>query len=114
MRGSSMIDTEFLGGVPAWAKYIGTALGSGSIAFLALRQWLSKASLNRTVDEATEATIKRLQDMYTAERDRADALMRDRETMATKIGELEGKVDGLTRQVEMLTQYIRDLRGAKS
>lgn len=103
-----MNETEFLGNVPAWLKYLGTAVGSAGIAGLSLRQWLSQASVDRAANDANVATINRLQAQVITERDRADALMRDREALVREVGELRGEVTALREQVETLTTLVKN------
>ena len=99
---------------PNWAKWIG-ATGSAIVAaWLYFRQYLSSAKVDRVADDANIATILRLQDQLKTERERADALMRDRESMVAELGQLRGEVKALRDQVAMLTDSVHELRGAKA
>lgn len=100
-----------LSGIPDWLKWLGGVAGTVGAAALYLRQFLSKAKLERTADEADVHTILRLQAQLVVERDRADALMRDRESMVKEIGELKGEVRALRDQVAALLALVEDLRG---
>ena len=102
---------EFFDKLPEWLKWTGGVLGSLAAAGLYLRQYLSKAKVDRTANEVNAQTIERLFAQWVAERERADKLMREREAMARKIGELTGKVDALRMQVESLTMLVQTLKG---
>lgn len=106
-----MNEPDLLAGVPAWAKYLGTAVGSIAASALLLRQWLSGANVDRAANDANVQTIVRLQAQVVTERDRADRLMVEREAMVREIGELRGKVEVLSEQVETLTAMVRDMQG---
>ncbi len=103
---------EFFDNLPEWAKWVGSILGGIAAAGLYLRQYLSKAKVDRTVNEVNAQTIERLFAQWVAERERADKLMREREAMARKIGELTGKVDALRMQIESLTIACANVEGA--
>lgn len=94
---------EGLNGVPDWVKWIGGAGGALATGWLYLRQYLSRANVDRTADDANAATILRLQSELKGERERADALMRDRDAMVAELGQLRGEVQGLRDQVTLLT-----------
>jgi len=100
-----------LNDVPSWAKWIGGAGGAIVAAWLYFRQFLSSAKVDRAADDANVATILRLQDELKSDRERADALMRDRESMVAELGQLRGEVKALRDQVSMLTDLVRELRG---
>lgn len=102
-----MNETDLIGNIPTWMKYVASAAGGVGAALLFLRQWLSQAKVDRTANEANVETIVRLQAQVVVERDRADALMREREEMARKIGSLEGEVKGLRDQVDALSKQTQ-------
>lgn len=102
-----MNENDFLAGIPAWAKYTGGATGFVAAGVLWLRQWLSSAKVDRTIDAEAVQTIQRLQAQVESERQRADALMHEREAMATEIGQLRGEVASLRQQVETLVALIQ-------
>lgn len=108
-----MNEPDFLGNVPAWAKYLGTAVGSIAASALLLRQWLSGANVDRTANDANAQTIVRLQAQVVTERDRADRLMVERESMVKQIGELSGKVEVLSSQVDQLTELVKGITGGE-
>lgn len=101
-----MNESDLLANLPAWVKHVGAASGFIAAAAIWLRQYLSAAKVDRTVDEATTKTIERLESQLTAERARADELMHEREAMATEIGQLRGEVVGLRTQVDTLHKQI--------
>lgn len=104
-----MTENELLADLPAWLKYMGGAAGFIIAAVLALRQWLSSAGVSRAADAATQDIINTLQEQLTAERIRADELMREREAMAQEIGQLRGEVSALRSQVAEQGEQIRKL-----
>lgn len=106
-----MTESDFVAAIPTWLKYLASAGGGMGAALLFLRQWLSQAKVDRTANDANVATILRLQAERDAERERADAMMREREAMVAELGELRGKVETLSEQVETLTALVRDIRG---
>mgnify|MGYP001232339087 CR=1 FL=1 len=96
-----------------FAKVAGGIGGYVVAGFLVLRQWLSSAKVERAANDADVATITRLQTQLQderaradAERARADELMRERERMVTEIGELRGRVEILSSQVQHLTALV--------
>lgn len=106
-----MTEDAIVENFPTLMKYAGAGLGYVAAAALFLRQWLSQAKVDRTANDANAATILRLQAQLVTERDRADRLMIEREAMVKEIGELRGKVEVLSEQVETLTALVRDIRG---
>jgi HAMP domain-containing protein len=102
-----MNENDFLAGIPAWAKYAGGSTGFVAAGVLWLRQWLSSAKVDRTIDTEAVTTINRLREQVEVERKRADDLMHEREAMATEIGQLRGEVQALRSQVEMLVALIQ-------
>lgn len=107
-----MNENDLLAGIPAWAKYTGGATGFVAAGVLWLRQWLSSAKVDRTIDAEAVQTIQRLQSAVETERKRADDLMHEREAMATEIGQLRGEVKSLREQVEMLVAMIQQKQPA--
>jgi len=108
-----MNEPDLLDHVPTWAKYIVTAVGGGGASLLFLRQWLSQSNVDRTANDANAQTIIRLQAQVVTERDRADRLMVERESMVKQIGELSGKVEVLSSQVDQLTELVRGITGGE-
>ncbi len=106
-----MTEDQVLSNIPSWMKYVASAAGGVGAAMLFLRQWLSQAKVDRTANDANAATIIRLQAQVVVERDRADSLMREREAMVRELGELKGKVEILSDQVETLTDLVKQLKG---
>lgn len=100
-----------LAGIPGWLKWV--SMGGAGIAAGALFLWqyLSNAKVDRSVDGATVELIKNLQTQLVNEQGRADSLMREREAMATEIGQLRGEVHGLREQVRLLTEAVDRMRG---
>jgi hypothetical protein len=109
-----MNEPDLLDHVPTWAKYIVTAIAGSGASLLFLRQWLSQANVDRTANDSNAQTIIRLQAQVVTERDRADRLMVEREAMVKEIGELRGKVEVLSEQVERLTELVQGLKGVDS
>ena len=107
-----MNENDLLAGIPAWAKYVGGSTGFVAAGVLWLRQWLSSAKVDRTIDTEAVQTIQRLQAQVESERKRADDLMHEREAMATEIGSLRGEVAALRNQVEMLVKLIQQKQPA--
>lgn len=105
-----MNEDAFVENLPAVMKYTGAGLGYLVAGVLAMRAWLSQAKVDRTANDSNAATILRLQAQVVTERDRADRLMIEREAMVREIGELRGKVETLSEQVETLTALVRDIR----
>jgi hypothetical protein len=105
-------EDEFIKNFPTVMKYIGSGAGYLAAGVLFLRQWLSQAKVDRTANDSNAATINRLQAQVIVERDRADSLMREREAMVRELGELKGKVEVLSEQVETLTNLVKQLKGA--
>jgi len=93
-------------GMPSWLSWGGGAIAAIGAGAIYLRQYLSSAQVDRTANEANVATILRLQDELKAERERADALMKDREGMVARIAELGAEVKALRDQVETLTNML--------
>jgi hypothetical protein len=96
--------------IPDWLKWTGSAGAALVAAALYLRQYLSQSHVDRTADSANVATILRLQEELRNERERADTLMRDRESMIAELGQLRGEVQGLRDQVTLLTELVRSQR----
>jgi len=102
-----MNENDFLSSIPGWAKLAGGSVVGIGGGLLWLRQWLSSAKVDRSIDTEAVQTIQRLQAQVADERKRADDLMHEREAMATEIGQLRGEVTALRGQVEMLVAMIQ-------
>ena len=107
--------------LPAWVKFFITALGGGAasitVGFLALRQWLSSAKVDRKADAATINTIDTLQEQLADERKRNSELTSERDKLVGEIGQLRGEVAGLRAevasqklQIETLLRLVQGLR----
>ena len=97
--------------VPTWIKWIGGAGGTLAAGWLYFRQYLSSAQVDRAANDANVATILRLQDELKNERERANVLMRDRESMIAELGQLRGEVKALREQIAALNIAVGELRG---
>jgi len=107
-----MNDTDLLANAPAWLKYLGTAVGSAGIAGLTLRQWLSKASVERASDDAEINVIKTLQAERDAALKRADEAQAQLLAAVQEMGSLRAEIAGLRMQVESLTEQVHNLKTA--
>ncbi|MFV3288874.1 chemotaxis protein [Pseudomonas sp. NY11955] len=97
-----MDPTDLGPGTVTWLSGTGTVLLG---AFLWLRKWLSKDALERALDRADIAVIRRLTELLDIERNArreaqaaADQLAKERNELVLTVGRLQGRVMALTRQ----------------
>ena len=98
---------------PGTATWLG---GTGTIilgVFLWLRKWLSRDATDRAMDSADIGTVRRLNELLDSEREarklaevRADQFAQERNELIRSMGQLEGNIISLTRQVEQLTTQV--------
>ncbi|MBF8692369.1 chemotaxis protein [Pseudomonas fulva] len=98
---------------PGTATWLG---GTGTLilgVFLWLRKWLSKDATDRAMDSADIGTVRRLNELLDSEREarklaeaRADQFAQERNELIRSMGQLEGNIISLTRQVEQLTTQV--------
>ena len=105
-----MDPTDFGPGTATWLGGTGTIILGG---LLWLRKWLSKDATDRAMDNADIGTVRRLNELLDSEREarklaeaRADQFARERNELIRSMGQLEGNIISLTRQVEQLTTQV--------
>ncbi|MFK2915253.1 chemotaxis protein [Pseudomonas sp. 3HC3] len=98
-----MDPTDLGPGTVTWLGGTGTVLLG---AFLWLRKWLSRDAVDRAMDNAEIAVIRRLTELLDIERDarreaqaKADLLTKERNELVMTVGRLQGKVMVLTNQL---------------
>ncbi|HDS0929996.1 chemotaxis protein [Pseudomonas sp. CJQ_13] len=98
-----MDPTDLGPGTVTWLGGTGTVLLG---AFLWLRKWLSRDAVDRAMDNAEIAVIRRLTELLDIERDarreaqaKADLLTKERNELVMTVGRLQGKVMVLTSQL---------------
>lgn len=105
-----MDPTDFGPGTATWLGGTGTIILGG---LLWLRKWLSKDATDRAMDNADIGTVRRLNELLDSEREarklaeaRADQFAQERNELIRSMGQLEGNIISLTRQVEQLTTQV--------
>ncbi|HCN47064.1 MAG TPA: chemotaxis protein [Pseudomonas sp.] len=105
-----MDPTDLGPGTATWLGGTGTVLLGG---FLWLRKFLSKDAADRAMDNADIGTVRRLNELLDSEREarklaeaRADQFAQERNELTRSMGQLEGNILALTRQVEQLTTQV--------
>lgn len=105
-----MDPTDLGPGTATWLGGTGTVLLGG---FLWLRKFLSKDAADRAMDSADIGTVRRLNELLDSEREarklaesRADQFAQERNELTRSMGQLEGNILALTRQVEQLTTQV--------
>lgn len=98
-----MDPTDLGPGTVTWLGGTGTVLLG---AFLWLRKWLSRDAVDRAMDNAEIAVIRRLTELLDIERDarreaqaKADLLTKERNELVMTVGRVQGKVMVLTSQL---------------
>ncbi|WP_281212022.1 chemotaxis protein [Pseudomonas fulva] len=105
-----MDPTDLGPGTATWLGGTGTIILGG---LLWLRKWLSKDATDRAMDSADIGTVRRLNELLDSEREarklaeaRADQFAQERNELIRSMGQLEGNIISLTRQVEQLTTQV--------
>ena len=105
-----MDPTDLGPGTATWLGGTGTVLLGG---FLWLRKFLSKDAADRAMDNADIGTVRRLNELLDSEREarkaaeaRADQFAQERNELTRSMGQLEGNILALTRQVELLSEKV--------
>ncbi|HAB02631.1 MAG TPA: chemotaxis protein [Pseudomonas sp.] len=105
-----MDPTDLGPGTATWLGGTGTVLLGG---FLWLRKFLSKDAADRAMDNADIGTVRRLNELLDSEREarklaeaRTDQFAQERNELTRSMGQLEGNILALTRQVEQLTKQV--------
>lgn len=105
-----MDPTDLGPGTATWLGGTGTVLLGG---FLWLRKFLSKDAADRAMDNADIGTVRRLNELLDSEREarklaesRADQFAQERNELTRSMGQLEGNILALTRQVELLSMQV--------
>ncbi|WP_145279113.1 chemotaxis protein [Pseudomonas sp. URMO17WK12:I11] len=105
-----MDPTDFGPGTATWLGGTGTIILG---VFLWLRKWLSRDATDRAMDSADIGTVRRLNELLDSEREarklaevRADQFAQERNELIRSMGQLEGNIISLTRQVEQLTTQV--------
>jgi len=105
-----MDPTDLGPGTATWLTGTGAVVAGG---LLWLRRFLSKDAADRAMDNADIGTVRRLNELLDSEREarklaeaRADQFAQERNELTRSMGQLEGNILALTRQVEQLTKQV--------
>ena len=105
-----MDPTDLGPGTATWLGGTGTVLLGG---LLWLKKFLAKEATERAMDNADIGTVRRLNELLDSEREarklaevRADQFAQERNELTRSIGQLEGNILALTRQVEQLSEKV--------
>ncbi|PYE79450.1 hypothetical protein [Xylophilus ampelinus] len=111
------MDVPELNGLPGGPMgAIGMAIGAIGGGFIFLRQYLSRGAADRADDAGRVSAINVYKELLEAERaaraladKRADDFARERNEAITMMGQLQGQLAGMQRQLEHATSEIASL-----